>query len=233
MLLWEDNNLVRRGLSEAPAVSPEKLQKETLSREVSQESDRETQRWSRAEAEMPFEDLQPLCWVLFTRPAGEPGGNHQTNFEWRASRTECAAAEETARYGTGTGDCFPEKGASRGGGGRRCGGPRRPLLPTSGHWLRFSLEGEMIVLLCRVLFSGPPLLCVCAGLGQGELSTGKGRPGVSKASHLLSPLGRCCLGEGHPAGCRLLGQGFSCFWIQCDWWENIEFSEQVPICPLG
>lgn len=183
MLLWEDNNLVRRGLSEAPAVSPEKLQKETLSREVSQESDRETQRWNRAEAEMPFEDLQPLCWVLFTRPAGEPGGNHQTNFEWRASRTECAAAEETARYRAMVFLRMVPLGEVEGGG---VVGPEDHSFQPQGTGFSSPWRGKWLS--CSVVFCSLVPHCSVCVLGWDRESWALGKGDLGWARHHI-----CCL----------------------------------------
>lgn len=165
MLLWEGNNLVRRGLLEAPAIGPEKLQKETLGRKVSQESDRnpemEQSRGRNAIWRSTAFSSNQMCWVLFIRPAGEPGRNHHTNLFQLLNEKRAEQNVPQLKKQCCTQWLFSWERCFWGGDGQRCG-RRRPLLPTSGHWLFFSLEGEMVVLLCPVLFSvwSPSALCV-------------------------------------------------------------------------
>ena len=145
---------------------------------MSQEYDKETQRWNRVEAEAPFKDLQPSVLIRCAEPFVLAWGDNQAGItgltfsainEWKGSkRTECATAEETELYPV----TIFLRMVLLGGDGQRCGGPRgRPLPATSGHWL-----------------------CECwAQTGRGEHGE-RGTRRERKAPRLFSPLRRYCLG---------------------------------------
>lgn len=175
-----------------------------------------------------------MCWVLFTRPAGEPGGNHQTNLFQLLNEKQAEQNVPQLKKQRCTRWLFSWEWSFWGRWRAEVWWAQKTTSSNLRALAFLLLGGEMIVLLCHILFSvwSPSALCVCWA-STGRVEHWERRPGERKASHLLSPLWRCCLGEGHPVGCRLLGQGLNCFWTHCDWCENIEFSEQVPICPLG
>lgn len=131
-------------------------------------------------------------------------------------------------------DCFPER-CSGGGDGQSCGGPRRrPLLLTSGCWLFTPPEGKRSSYLpCSILPSllFPSATYICwARMRRGEhceRGDGQRKEPCPPCSDGAAP------GEGHPAGCRLREHSFRLFLDSIWRWENVEFSEWEPLCPLG
>lgn len=165
MLLWESNNLVRRGLLEAPAIGPEKLQKETLGRKVSQESDRnpemEQSRGRNAIWRSTAFSSNQMCWVLFTRPAGEPGRTHHTNLFQLLNEKRAEQNVPQLKKQCCTQWLFSWERCFWGSDGQRCGRPK--TTPSNLRALAFLLLGGgngCLTLSCFVLCL-VPLCSVC------------------------------------------------------------------------